>query len=88
MLFSQLCHQKSIFLDLRKLHYGALYAGVPTYQTLTITNVSKETLEVLLSTDLAGEVSFDVDVDIPDPLDDEGASKDLLSSPSVEPREG
>lgn len=54
---------------MRKLHYGDLYAGVPAFQVLTITNVSKEELDVLLSTDAQGEVSFDILPDSHDPTD-------------------
>ena len=60
-------------MDVRKLHYGDLYSGVPAFQVLTITNVSKEVLEVMLSTDAQGEVSFDTDH--PDPVEDDTTSQ-------------
>lgn len=57
-------------MDCRKLHYGDLYAGVAAFQTLVIKNVSKEVLEVILSSDAQGEVSFDVDHESSDAADE------------------
>jgi hypothetical protein len=67
-------------LDLRKLHYGDLYAGVPAFQVLTITNVSKEELDVLLTTDAQGEVSFDILPDSHDAADETGSNRERSES--------